>query len=64
MGRINETNDGVVIQPAVNTTKKDSKVEIALDAVALNQAIVKDEHQMPILDNLLDMVASPNCKLA
>ena len=32
-------------------------MEIALDARAFNQAIEKDKHQMPNLENLLDMVA-------
>ena len=32
-------------------------MKIALDARALNKAIDKDKYQMPILNNLLDMVA-------
>ena len=32
-------------------------MKIALDARALNQSIAKDKYQMPILDNLIDMIA-------
>ena len=55
--KINEIKDDVFIQPTVITVKKDRSVKIALDARALNQAIVKDKYQMPKVENLLDMVA-------
>ena len=45
------------IQPTVITVKKDRSVKIALDARALNQAIVKDKYQMPNLENLMNMVS-------
>ena len=45
------------IQPTVITVKKDRSVKIALDARALNQAKEKDKHQLPNVENLLDMVA-------
>ena len=55
--KVNEIKDEVFIQPTVITVKKDHSVKIALDARALNQEIEKDKHQMPNLENLLDMVA-------
>ena len=55
--RVNDINDDVIIQPTVITVKKDRSVKIALDARAPNQAIDKDKHQIPNLENLLDMVA-------
>ena len=55
--KINEIKDNVFIQAEVITVKKDRSVKIALDARGLNQAIDKDNYQMPILYNLLDMVA-------
>ena len=55
--KIDGIKDDVFIQPTVITVKKDRSEKIALDARALNQAIDKDKHQMPNLDNLLDMVA-------
>ena len=55
--KINESKADVFIQPTISTVKKDRSVKIALDARALNQAIDKDNYQMPNLDILLDMVA-------
>ena len=48
IGIINEIKDDVFIHATVITVKKDRSVKIALDARALNQAIEKDKHQMPI----------------
>ena len=39
----------VFIQPVVITVKKDGRVKIALDARLLNNAILKEKHQMPNL---------------
>ena len=55
--KVNKIQDNVFIQPTVITVKKDKSVKIALDARALNQSIAKDKHQMPNLDNLIDMIA-------
>ena len=55
--RVEKIQDDVFIQPTVITVKKDKSVKIALDARALNQSIAKDKYQMPILDNLIDMIA-------
>ena len=37
--------------------KNDRLVKIALNARALDQALDKDEYQMPNLENLIDMAA-------
>ena len=37
--------------------KQDKSLKIALDARALNESIAKDKHQMPDLENLIDMIA-------
>ena len=55
--RIDKTNDDVFIQPTVTTVKRDKTVKVALDARQLNNAIQKDKHQMPNLDNVMEQVA-------
>ena len=55
--KVGKIQDDVFIQPTVITVKKDTSVKIALDARALNQSIAKDKYQMPILENLIDMIA-------
>ena len=45
--KIDEIKDDVFIQSTVITVKNDCSVKNALDARALNQAIDKDEYQMP-----------------
>ena len=55
--KVDKIQDNVFIQPTVITVKEDKSVKIALDARALNQSIPKDKHQMPSLDNLIDMLA-------
>ena len=55
--RVGKISDEVIIQPVVVTVKKDKTVKIALDARALNNAILKEKVQMPNLDNLMEQVA-------
>ena len=55
--KVDKIQDDVFIQPTVTTVKMNKSVKIALDARALNQSIAKDKHQMPNLDNLIDMIA-------
>ena len=55
--RVDEIKDHVFIQPTVITVKKDRSVKIALDARALNKAIVVDKYQMPNWENLMEIIA-------
>ena len=55
--RVEKINDEVVIQPVVITVKKDKTVKLAANARSLSDAILKDKHQMPDLDNLREHVA-------
>ena len=45
------------LQSTVITVKKDRLEKHALDALALKQAIGKDESQITLLDNLVDLIA-------
>ena len=48
--KVDVIKDNVFIQPTVSTVKKDKSVKVALDARALNNAIIKDKYQMPNLE--------------
>ena len=55
--KVDKIQDDVFIQPTVITVNRDKSVKIALDARALNQSIAKDKHQLPNLENIIDMIA-------
>ena len=55
--KVDKISDEVFIQPVVVTVKKNKPVKIALDARALNNAILKEKFQMPNLDNLMEQLA-------
>ena len=55
--RVDKIYDEMIIQPVVFTVKKDRSVQIALDARSLNNAILKSNHQMPNLGNLMENTA-------
>ena len=55
--KVDEIKVDVFIQSTVITVKKDRSVKIALDARALKTANDKDKHQVPNLENLMDMIA-------
>ena len=55
--RINKITDEMFIQPVVIIVKKDRSVKNALVARSLNNAIVKENYQMPNLESLNENVA-------
>ena len=55
--KVDKISDEVFIQPVVVTVKKDKTVKRALEARALNNAILKKKYQMPNLDNIIQQVA-------
>ena len=54
--KVEKITDEVFIQLVFITVEKDKSVKIALDARSLNDAIQKDEYQMPNLDILMEQV--------
>ena len=55
--RVETVRDEVIIQPVVETVKKNKTVKKALDARSLNNATLKEKDEMPNLDNLMKQVA-------
>ena len=55
--RIDKITDEMFIQPVVITVKKDGSVKIALDARSFNNAILKDNFQMPNWESLMEKAA-------
>ena len=55
--RIDKITDETFIQPVMITVKKDQSVRIALDAISLNIAKLKNKYQVPNLESLVEKIA-------